>query len=207
MLNNYKKDSNGVIQQIYIEKINYDIDYIEKRYNTYSSTPLMSHLRLGYLLGTLNYTPSKILDVGYGNGDFLKVASKIIPNCYGNDIEPAYPLSNNIKFVSDIYSEEFDVVCFFDSLEHFDDIYEIKKLKTKYIYISVPWCHYVDTEWFKNWKHRRENEHLWHFNLHSLKNFMKSINFDYIAHSNIEDIIRKSDHQLPNILTALFKKV
>lgn len=207
MLDNYSKNEDNIIYQINIEKIQYDLDYVNSRYSIYPTTNSMSHLRLGYLLGILNFIPNKLLDIGYGNGDFLKVASTIIPNCYGNDIEPAYPLTNNVNFISNIYDNHFDVVCFFDSLEHFDNIYEIKELKTEYIYISVPWCHYVDDEWFKNWKHRRENEHLWHFDLPALVNFMKSINFKYIAHSNIEDVIRKSDSDLPNILTALFKKI
>lgn len=207
MLNNYKKDENGVIYQLNVNKILYDEDYVETRYNAYPTTSLMSHLRLGYLLGALENVPNSILDVGYGNGDFLKTAQRMIKNCYGNDIEPAFPLPNNISYVKNIYDAHYDVVCFFDSLEHFDNIYEIKELKTDYIYISVPWCHYVDDKWFETWKHRRENEHLWHFNLSSLTNFMRSIGFEYITHSNVEDTIRKSDNNLPNILTALFKKM
>lgn len=207
MLENYDKNKDKVIYQKEINKIQYDVEYVNSRYSIYPTTNSMSHLRLGYLLGLLQFIPNNILDVGYGNGDFLNVASNIIPNCYGNDIEPAYPLIDKIKFVNNIYDDEYDVVCFFDSLEHFDNIYEIKNIKTEYIYISVPWCHYVNDEWFKNWKHRRENEHLWHFDLPALVNFMKSINFKYIAHSNIEDVIRKNDSDLPNILTALFKKM
>lgn len=207
MLNNYKKDNNGVIYQVNVNKISYDVDYVEKRYNIYSTTSLMSHLRLGYLLGVLKYTPISILDVGYGNGDFLKVSQHIIPKCYGNDIEPAFPLTENIQFVKNIYDNDYDVVCFFDSLEHFDNIYEIRNLKTNYIYISVPWCHNLSDTWFDSWKHRRENEHLWHFDLESLKKFMFSIGFEYIIHSNIEDIIRQNNEKLPNILTAIFRKI
>jgi hypothetical protein len=149
-----------------------------------------------------------LLDVGYGNGDFLKIGSKIIPHCTGSDIAPAYPLPNQIKTTNDIYRDKYDVVCFFDSLEHFDDIYEIKKLNTKYIYIAVPLCHYISDEWFKNWKHRRENEHLWHFNLESLTAFFADIGYKILNHSHLEDIIRtRYDKNLPNILSAVFKKI
>jgi hypothetical protein len=51
MLDNYKYDKNGVIQQIKVAKITYDHNYIEKRYNKYISAENMSHLRLGYLIG------------------------------------------------------------------------------------------------------------------------------------------------------------
>jgi len=207
MLVNYEKDINGVIKQIQREKFVYDVDYTVTRYDA-KKVPVdnMSYLRLGYLLSNLGKIPESLLDVGYGNGKFLYKAKQIIQNCYGYDIPPQYPLSG-IPIVKDIYSETYDVVSFFDSLEHFDDIYEIKKLKTNYIYISVPWCHYLDDEWFRDWRHRREHEHLWHFNLDSLVNFMREINYEYICHANIEDAIRKSyDENLENILTAIFKK-
>jgi len=208
MLKNYKKDENGVIFQIERKKFNYGIEYIETTYALYDTTPLMSYLRLGALLGKLApYKPTKILDVGYGNGDFLKTASSIIPECCGADIPPAYPLPKNIRFVEDIYDEEYDVVCFFDSLEHFDNIYDIKSLKTKYVFISVPWCHYISDAWFESWKHRKEDEHLWHFDLESLRKFFESLGYEYISHSSIEDSIRKPIDDLPNILTALFKKI
>ncbi len=207
VLDNYKKDLNGVLHQVKISKIQYDEEYVKTRYSAYHTTAAMSHLRLGYLLGAINFIPNSILDVGYGNGDFLNTASRIIKNCYGHDIEPAFPLPKHIVSKKSLYDEYYDIVCFFDSLEHFDNIYEIKDLNTKYIYISVPWCHYIDDNWFENWKHRRENEHLWHFDLHSLTRFMYSIGFEYVTHSNIEDIIRKPENGLPNILTAIFRKV
>ncbi|WP_321778926.1 class I SAM-dependent methyltransferase [Sulfurimonas sp.] len=209
MLNNYKLDSNGVIKQIKINKISYDERYINNRYNTYNSGENMSFSRLGYLLGVLKDEKiSSILDVGYGNGDFLKTASKYIEKCVGSDIPPMYPLPKHIKTVESIYDDNYDVICFFDSLEHFDDIYEIKNLNTKYVYISVPWCHNLSAEWFDNWKHRREDEHLWHFNLPSLTKFFASIGYELVGNSNIEDIIRTPyDENLPNILSAVFKKI
>ena len=65
------------------------------------------------------------------------------------------------------------------------NIYDIQKLKTKYIYISVPQCHYISDEWFLNWKHRRPDEHLWHFNLNSITNFMKEIGFNIVSISSM----------------------
>jgi len=74
MLSNYQKLENGVIRQI--EKsdlINYNYDYVNNSYNTYGELGLrMAHLRTGYLIGSLGFIPNSILDIGYGNGDFLK---------------------------------------------------------------------------------------------------------------------------------------
>jgi SAM-dependent methyltransferase len=207
MLVNYETDRNGVIKQIHRERFVYDLDYTVARYDA-KKVPVdnMSYLRLGYLLSSLGKIPKSLLDVGYGNGNFLYKAKQIIKNCYGYDISPQYPIVD-IPVVKDIYSDAYDVVCFFDSLEHFEDIYEIKKLKANYIYISVPWCHYLDDKWFRDWRHRREHEHLWHFDINSLKNFMSEMNYEYMCHANVEDAIRKSyDDNLENILTAIFKK-
>jgi len=205
MIENYKKLNNGVIQQINVNKINYNHNYINI-YNTYGEKALrMSYLRFGYIIGSIGRIPYNILDIGYGNGDFLKVCSSMC-KCYGNDISN-YQLPKNVEFVEDIFKNEYDVITFFDSLEHFEDIDFIKDLKCNYIVISLPWCHYYNDDWFKNWKHRKENEHLYHFNLKSLTNFMKENNFKLVNSSNIEDSIRKNKQTEENILTACFKKI
>jgi hypothetical protein len=207
MIENYTIDNLGVIKQIKIineEKI-YDKKYVENSYNNYGEkVSNISHLRLGYLIGVVGKI-NKILDVGYGNGDFLKLSSTFIEKCYGNDISN-YPLPSNCKFIDDIFSENFDVICFFDSLEHFHDISFVKNLNTKYIFISLPWCHYHSDSWFQNWKHRREDEHIYHFNDDSLVNFMDSSGFEKVCISNIEDIVRTPINKDYNILTGIFKK-
>jgi hypothetical protein len=157
-------------------------------------------------LGNIQTTPKSILDVGYGNGSFLKACQNIIHNCYGFDISD-YPIPDKVSRVEDIYSSHYDVVTFFDSLEHFDDIYEIKKLQCNYVMISVPWCHYLSDDWFQSWKHRRPNEHLWHFNDDSITNFFNELGYERIYCSNVEDTIRKDPNiNIENILTCIFKK-
>jgi ADP-L-glycero-D-manno-heptose 6-epimerase len=205
-LSNYEKLENGIIRQINIKKIDYNFEYSNK-YNAYGEKSNLSYLRMGVLLGLLLKPPESLLDVGYGNGDFLKVASTAIENCYGSDISD-YPIPMNCKKVDLFEKRHYDVICFFDSLEHFDDIYFIEKLDCDYIYISVPWCHNFTSEWFLQWYHRRENEHLWHFNKSSLIQFFGSNNYECVYSSNVEDVVRKNPNSLyyPNILTCLFKK-
>lgn len=206
MIKNYERDKNGVIFQIEkdINAIKYDHNYIEKGYKN-APNDEMSYLRLGFLVGAIGKTPRSLLDVGYGNGSFLKVASKLIDNVYGYDCPPAYPIKD-IPIVDSIHGNYYDVICFFDSLEHFHDINEIKSIKAEYVYISLPWCHYLSDEWFYQWKHRKENEHLWHFNIESLTKFMSSFGYTKVCHANIEDTIRKCPQNNPNILSAIFKK-
>lgn len=206
MLENYSTNCDGVIFQIEKTPITYTPQY-STAYDRYGEiSNYMSHLRLGYIIGSIGYVPGSILDVGYGNGSFLRTCSKIIPKCYGNDIS-GYVMPEGCAFISDIKSKFFEVITFFDSLEHFEDIEFMEQLKCKYVCISVPCCHYIDDEWFKNWKHRKPNEHLFHFNKHTLNNFMLRMGFKNISSGNIEDVIRVDKTDEYNILTSVFEKL
>jgi SAM-dependent methyltransferase len=208
MLENYEKMPNGVIKQIKYNPVKYDKSYSMARYDSYGElSNYMSYLRYGYLIGILKFMPNSILDIGYGNGDFLKVCQKKIKKCYGNDISD-YPIPKGCKFIKykEIFKKEFDVTCFFDSLEHFPDISFIKQLKTSYIIISIPNCHYFSDDWFKNWKHHRPDIHLWYFNNVSLCNFMSDMGYNMLNLCNIEDIIRTPGDKNDNILTGIFEK-
>ena len=207
MLENYEKLKNGVVKQtsFFVKKKDYTKKYVET-YNSLGELSVrMSFLRLGFLFGAIHENITRILDVGYGNGDFLNCAKNFVPEPCGFEINE-YLIPDGCKFVDDIFKEEFDVVCFFDVLEHFDNIYDIENIKTKYIYISAPECHYHSDDWFKNWKHRKPDEHLWHFNRASLRSFMKEVGYDLVVYSNIEDVIRKSELKESNILTGIFIK-
>lgn len=207
-LNNYEKLENGIIKQKNVNKIEYNFEYSNK-YNIYGEKGnYLSYLRLGVLLGVINKIPNSILDVGYGNGSFLSAAKNIIKNCSGSDIS-GFPLPDDISIENSIFEKHFEVICFFDSLEHFDDINIIDKLQCDYVFISVPWCHYESDEWFLNWYHRKPNEHLWHFNDVSLIKFFKENGFENIYLENVEDTIRKNIHSngKQNILSAIFKKI
>jgi len=206
-MDNYIILNNGLIKQKIINKIEYNYKY-SNQYNNYGEkSNYLSYLRLGILLGNINFIPKTILDIGYGNCNFLDASKNIIKKCYWFDISD-YPVSEGIIRVDNIFNKHYDIVCFFDSLEHFDDIYVIKDLKCDYIFISVPFCHFFSSEWFLNWYHRRENEHLWHFNKESLCNFFNELGYDNIYLGNFEDTVRKNENVLPheNILSGIFKK-
>ena len=209
MIENYEILPNGLIKQINIKSKlqTYDKKYVDDRYNQYGVKGFqMSGLRLGYLISSINKIPESILDVGYGNGDFLKLCSESKIKSYGNDVS-GYPLPPNVDFVNNIFENYYEVISFFDVLEHFEDITFIKNLNCKYIFISVPWCHNFNDEWFKNWKHRREDEHLWHFNDESIVNFFNEMGYKLLSKSNVEDTIRTSVENNENILTCIFEKL
>lgn len=202
----YAKNSDGIIQQLDYQVKSYDQEYVDVRYNTYGElNNYISHLRLGFIVGSIGKVPGSILDVGYGNGSFLKTCSNIISKCFGHDVSNVKV--DQVEIVDNIFDRHYEVITFFDSLEHFEDIYILDKLNCDYICISVPWCHNFNEEWFMNWKHRRPNEHLWHFDDISLKTFVEKQGFVQLNSTNVEDVIRKNNRTYPNILTSVFKKV
>jgi len=209
-MDKYKRLENGIKKQTEIinKKCEYNIKY-SSTYNDYGEKGrILSHMRLSFLLASIKKIPNSILDIGYGNGDFLNACTRCISSCNGSDISK-YPLSKEINMIDfqDISKQHFDVVCFFDSLEHFDDINFIKHLECDYIFITLPWCHFYSEEWFMDWKHRRPDEHLWHFNKEALLKFFKENGYEKInCGIPFEDIIRKDDRYKPNILTGIFKK-
>jgi len=209
MIENYRFTQDGVIEQIIKQPFAYGADY-SAAYNKLGETAnYMSHLRLGHIVGVLSShgfnNIQSILDVGYGNGSFLTAASKFIPNCFGTDISESYPLPLNCKFVSN-FDGYYDVITFFDALEHFHSIEFVKNLNCKYVCITVPLCRNDSDEWFESWKHRKPNEHLWHFNSASLTAFMERVGYTCISMCNVEDVIRNMIGSQSNILTGVFVK-
>lgn len=204
MLENYDINEFGVIYQVKRIPFHYDGEYVTKAYGA-APVAEMSHLRFGHLVGSIGRVPTSILDVGYGSGDFLKCAKKLIDDVNGYDIPPAFPVEG-VQLVEGLYTRHYDVVTFFDALEHFDDPTEIRNLDTNFVHLSLPWCHHFSDEWFEGWKHRKPNEHLWHFNPQSLEKFMGALGYKMLSYSNIEDAIRKPDGDWKNILTATFEK-
>ena len=108
-----------------------------------------------------------------------------------------------------VRAEEWDVVTFFDSLEHVHQINEvIGGLRTKWVMISLPWCHAraLGAAWFAGWKHRKPEEHKWHFDAIGLTRFMARHQYQCLFMGNPEDEIRTPGDELPNILTGVFEK-
>lgn len=146
-----------------------------------------------------------ICDVGFGTGAFLSEIGHANPmtSLHGFDVSP-YPPPWFVHIEPRWQEKEWDVVTFFDSLEHF---VELPKIRAKFVIVSVPWFHsFEDGQWFANWKHRRPGEHLWHFDPSSLARVFEAMGMLEIYCGNPEDEIRQSSEELPNILTMVFAR-
>mgnify|MGYP003126121204 CR=1 FL=1 len=204
----YTTDDFGVIHQVNPQHFKYDSEYID----TYKTPAYReaSALLMGIRLGSVysNYIskfksfPSSILDIGYGDGSFLKSSDSLISSCYGYDVtnEPLPPSITKVDELND--SSHYDIITMWDVYEHLHDLDIINKLNFDLICFSMP---DVSNKNFEEWKHRKPNEHIHHFTPQSLTNLMNSFNLVPIHLSWQEDTVRKSKNN-HNIMTMMFVK-
>ena len=180
----------------------YDAKYVHQRYDAYPTTEIMSYLRLGLMKCFVSPLCGRdfILDVGYGNGSFLKACKKAGYKCYGSDV---HGVDYGIEERPLDGSETYDCVTFFDSLEHFADFEAIRKVlnRSHYVIVSIPFRP-ANFPQNLNWKHYRPGEHLHYPSLNSLKHILKK---RLVFSDDLEDAIRgKNKDGSQNILTAVF---
>ena len=185
-----------VFQHPPIVTARYDAKYVG-RYDSYP-TEGISLLRLGLLEGYVR--GGRLLDVGYGNGAFVRVGEAAGFDAFGYDVHGHDFGVAEVDIHTD--SSQWDVVTFFDSLEHFSDLDEVRGLlsRTRFVMISVP-QRPVDFPANRAWRHYRPGEHLHYFSQASLQRFFRR---PLLAASNLEDVIRRPELGRPNILTCLF---
>lgn len=176
--------------------VRYDAAYV-RTYDRYP-TREMSCLRVGYLKAFL--AGGRLLDIGYGNGDFLRAAQAAGFDAFGYDVHGVDCGIKEIDFAAD--ETAWDVVTFFDSLEHFADFQPIRRLldRTLHVMISLPWPP-ADFPARRQWKHYKPGEHLHYFSAESLQALIRK---PKRASSNVEDMIRRGPDGCQNIYTAFF---
>lgn len=207
----YTVDRFGVVhQQIDGGGYIYDKAYVESRYDVIPETVRqMSFLRVGLLHGICGRLANRaVLDVGYGNGDFLRVVSKLGALTAGLDVS-GYPAPEGCRVVEqrDLLCNVWYLTTFFDSLEHIEDLEFLHGLQTAFLAITAPYYHELGQAWFASWKHRRPGEHLHHFNPKSLHIFLRYCGFEEIWTGSPEDLIRVPSDARPNTFTSVFKKL
>ena len=207
---NYVEDEHGVLLQVSPDPFEYTDAYMDV-YHSIGEEGLtkMSRLRFENICDSIGFTPESILDIGYGSGSFLKYCAKMGVKAFGNDI-CKYKMPPWTMF-AELDDTSYDVITMFDTLEHFHDVSFLDVIKPKYLVITVPWLPHRRWagEQFQNWKHRKPNEHIRHFDIQSLKCFIESYGYNMMYVSNIEDRIRRPDNIYghPNILTEIFKRI
>ena len=203
----YEIDRFGVIVQTDHRPFTYDPDYsaIYDKPEYTRQSELLQAMRLGFVCAAHGKPVKTLTDCGYGNGAFMKFAKQCIPYVYGVDVtgvivEDCYILPELVKS---------DVLCFWDCLEHIPDLSFLADLPHETIVVSLPYCHFITEgkEWFDlKYKHRKPDEHIRHFNEHSLPLLMASYGWKEVARSGHEDVVRQSAHGLQNILSMAFKR-
>jgi hypothetical protein len=180
--------------------IDYQANYGKTRYELHSTD--MSYLRAGYILSRVP-GPGTALDIGYGNGLFLKVMKRAGWGIYGLDVHgkdygvPEAPALDR--------TQRYTIATFFDSLEHIADLDIVLKVHAEHVFISIP--HRPDRfrEYFAGWRHYRPGEHLHYFSSTSLKALMRQCRYQFVSESAIEDTIRGKCWNTDNVHTFHFK--
>lgn len=184
----------------------YSYDYS----NYYNKIPSKEMSSIRYRILKNHITDFKsVCDFGYGNGSFIEYCRDKGHVCYAHDVSD-YPAPDGVTRLESVKEQEFDVVTFFDSIEHIEDadlVSFLNNIKSKYFVISLPWFHeFLGPEWFSKWKHKKDNEHFHYFDMHGLVGLLNDVNCTVIHVGNEEDEIRKPVDMWPNILTIVAKR-
>lgn len=177
----------------YISHTDSKRNLLEKAYHVVRNISLKRKLKL---INSFESEEKKILDVGCGTGDFLKVAQ--LNNWQVSGIEPneqarqiANQKTNNVVFeaeqLSNFEKHSFDVISLWHVLEHLPKLHEhISILKNLLkvngtLLIAVPNHASYDAKYYENfWAAYDVPRHLWHFNQTSISKLFESNNMEVV---------------------------
>ena len=187
--------------------VSYDATYAHQ----YDLRPVreMSELRWRFIQSRLNLAAgSRVLDVGYGNGAFLKRAQAAEMSIFGIDLHSE---DFGIPVVSFDTPQDYDLACFFDSLEHFPNFAPIFQLNTRNVVVSIPNTPDFMLTTPRRWRHFKPGEHLHYFSRSSLDDFMRNWGFSkLLAEGYPEDDLRGKlvidGRTHDNIYTAIYTR-
>jgi hypothetical protein len=151
---------------------------------------------------------SRVLDIGYGNGAFLKFGRSAGMEIYGIDVHNEDFGIPTVTYDTPI---EYDLICFFDSLEHFSRFDQPRSLRARHVMVSIPNAPSFLLCNPTAWRHYKPGEHLHYFSSRSLDRFMREWGFPIrVAHGFPEDEIRgklQYDYGMhDNIYTAIYSR-
>ncbi|PIB39396.1 class I SAM-dependent methyltransferase [Maribacter sp. 4G9] len=172
--------------QDYISHTDNNKTKIDKIYQKVKNYSLIKKVQL---INKLDVKEKRILDIGAGTGDFLKIASKdkwkiegVEPNQYARQkaSEKNIVLQERIEKLK---NEKFDVITLWHVLEHLPDLEnQVKKINNLltergYLIIAAPNYKSYDAHYYKDyWAAFDTPRHLWHFS-------KKSIQLLFIEHN------------------------
>lgn len=207
----YTVDPFGIIhQQPPYTMPKYDVSYVVERYDMIpEQVEKMSFLRAGFLRGVCGPI-GRLLDVGYGNGQFLRTMQLAGCRGFGTDIS-GYPVPPGCEFIpwAPALAAPWGLVTFFDSLEHFPTLDFLGRLNATWIAVTAPCVSETATvDWLAGWKHLRPGEHLHHFKPSALTVLLQSLGYRVVIASFIEDMLRPPPYAgaEPNTFTAVYRR-
>jgi 2-polyprenyl-3-methyl-5-hydroxy-6-metoxy-1,4-benzoquinol methylase len=168
----------------------YDINYYEKMLREYSATAeRICHIRWDWVM-TVN--PNTVLDYGCGCGWFRAWRPKGV-QVDSYDIAD-YP-QTGMKF------KMYDVVCFWDVLEHIPDFSKVEPVLAlaRNSVVTVPIYH--GEAMLDKWVHFKPTEHIHYFTDKTLVALFGKYGFDLVRHGDPECPPRK------DVKTFLFSKL
>lgn len=178
----------------------YDAAYVVKHH----LYPMVqsSYSRIGFVKAFCD--GGRLLDVGHGIGDFVRASLAAGFDAYGHD---CHGVDVGIPTVPDL-SGQWDVVTFFDSLEHFADLGPARGLASRATWVIVA-CPFRPA-WFPGerkrlYRHDRPGEHLHYFSERSLRTLFAG--HELIRSSDFEDAVRGRRDGEQNIGTWVFRRV
>jgi len=181
--------------------------YTEEYKSRQSTNESMSFLRLGWLAAHLEFSKMKdmrVVDIGCGNGEFVRHAKKFFSSAVGYDVAGASISERELK------NTEWDLVVLSDVLEHFANIDDLFDLKWKFAFVSFP-----ETPSVSSWeelekakfRHFKPDEHLWMMNTRGFREWADSMGAEIVAEDCFEDAIRtRWEANTRNISSFLLKR-
>lgn len=202
-------------------KVTYDEQYVADRYDKYPTTKQMSELRRhivtsvianheGIHRNVVDPTCRRLLDVGFGNGSFIRAMQEFGWECYGNDVNRAhYPQvvrrdlpGGDREGARDTYR----VVTFFDTLEHFEGLSEVRWVShaADWLFLTFPTRPDNFFAEHQTFKHLRPGEHHFFYTPAGLEKIFShdGVTAEVAWCGHPEDQIRGSRDGKPNTTTV-----
>ena len=192
----------GMLRQLHPRPFTYDRIYLDNQ----STNLEMSYLRLGYLLAHVPYDQlraSRVLELGPGRGVFFDVLKSHVEQMRGYDVVQESPYAT-IPW-SQAAECEWDLVCGFDVLEHFEDIDRLWELDFQWGYFSIPAPPAQGVH--PRWRHFKPDEHLWHITAEQFEQWASAHGYRLIAVGCPEDCLRaRWDKSAVNIQSFIIQR-
>jgi hypothetical protein len=178
-------------------------DYGDNYVKNYADKPTreMAFLRLGFL--SAFFLPrGALLDVGAGDGAFVRVARQAGFDAVAHDVVPR---ADDLPRVTELRGD-YSVVTCFDSLEHFANPHEIFALRPVLFVVTIPHRpRDFSDDTAMIWRHYKPDEHLHYFSSRSLELLFHRSGYEIMGAAPVEDAIRKGP-TTPNTMTYVFSR-